>query len=170
MSLSMYDACIPTFVQILSCQTAILDKAAAHAEARKIDPAVLLNARLFPDMFPFKKQVQVMTDFANRACARLSENEIPSHPDTEESFGELKERVSKTIAFIQSLSPQQFDGSDAKTYLIPMGGNRKEEMTGRDYLFHFALPNFYFHATTAYGILRHCGVELGKLDFLQPKN
>jgi hypothetical protein len=168
MSLSMYDACVPTFTQILRCQANILDKAAAYADARKIDHSVMLDARLFPDMFPLKRQVQISTDFANRAAARLSGSEIPSHPDTEQSFGELKERVLKTAAFVSGLQPAQFDGAASKTYSIPMGGDRKEEMTGQNYLFHFALPNFLFHATTAYGILRHSGVEIGKMDFMQP--
>jgi len=168
MSVSIHDSCIPTFVQMLSCQRAILEKAEAHAKARKIDESVLLNARLFPDMFPFKKQIQILTDFCNRAAARLSGSEIPSSSDTEESFAELKERVSKTLSFVTSLKPEQFEGAEAKTFEIPMGGDKKMEMTGQSYLFHFVLPNVVFHAATAYGILRHSGLEIGKINFMQP--
>jgi len=168
MPVSTHDSCIPTFVQMLSCQRAILEKAEAYAAARKIDESVLLNARLFPDMFPFKKQIQILTDFCNRAAARLSGSEIPQCPDTEESFAELKERISKTLAFVTSLKPEQFEGAEEKAFEIPMGGDKKMEMTGQDYLFHFVLPNVVFHAATAYGILRNSGLEIGKLDFMQP--
>jgi hypothetical protein len=168
MAVSTYDAFIPTFAQMLSCQRAILDKAAAYAQARKIDESVLLNARLFPDMFPYSKQIQILTDFCNRAAARLSGSEIPSNTDTEESFAELKARITATLDFISGLKPEQFEGAESKTYEIPMGGDRKTEMTGQDYLFHFVLPNVVFHAATAYGILRHNGLEIGKLDFMQP--
>ena len=168
MSVSTYDAFIPTFVQLLSCQCAIMDKATAYAEVRKIDESVLLNARLFPDMFPYKKQIQILTDFCNRAAARLSGSDIPSNADTEESFAELKARVTSTLDLISGLKPEQFEGAESKTYEIPMGGERKMEMTGQNYLFHFVLPNVVFHAATAYGILRHSGLEIGKLDFMQP--
>jgi hypothetical protein len=168
MSVSTFDACIPTFIQILTCQRAILDKAESYAAARKIDESVLLNARLFPDMFPFKKQIQILTDFCNRAAARLSGSEIPSSDDTEESFSELKQRVTATLDFISRLDPEQFQGSETKTYEIPLGGDKKKEMSGQNYLFHFVLPNVVFHAATAYGILRHNGLQVGKLDFMQP--
>ncbi len=168
MSVSTHDACIPTFVQMLSCQRAILDKAEAYAAARKIDESVLLNARLYPDMFPFKRQIQILTDFCSRAAARLSGSEIPSNPDTEETFAELKKRISATLDFISTLKPEQFEGSETKTFEIPLGGDKKMEMTGKNYLFHFVLPNVVFHAATAFGILRHNGLEIGKLDFMQP--
>lgn len=168
MSLSMYDASIPLFQQLLACHMGIIDKAAAHADAKKIEPSVLVAARLFPDMFAYKKQVQIMTDFANRAAARLSGNEIPSYPDDEQSFGELKARIQKTLAFLGSLKRDAFEGTDTKSFEIPMGGANKKTMTGQEYLIHFALPNFVFHATTAYNILRHNGIEIGKLDFMQP--
>ncbi len=168
MSVSTHDAFIPTFVQMLSCQRAILDKAAAYAEAQKIDESVLLNARLFPNMLPFKKQIQILTDFCNRAAARLSGSEIPSASDTEETFEELKTRITATLDFISTLKPEKFEGAENRTYEIPMGGDRKMEMTGQNYLFHFVLPNVVFHAATAYGILRHNGLEIGKLDFMQP--
>jgi hypothetical protein len=168
MSISTYDASVPMFVQILNCQVVILDKAAAFAEAKNIDAAVLPNARLYADMLPFKKQIQIMTDLANRATARLAALEIPSSPDTEETLGELKARVMKTLAFVKGAKKENFAGSETKSYEIPVGGENKKTMTGQEYLFHFVLPNFIFHATTAYGILRHSGVELGKKDFLQP--
>ena len=164
----MYDASVPTFQQILSCQLAVLDKAKAHAEAKNIDPSVLVNARLYPDMFPFKKQIQILTDLANRGAARLAGVELPSNPDTEETFDELKARITKTLAFVKSVKPEQMVGSEKKAYEIPVGGDKKMSMSGQQYLFHFVLPNLIFHATTAYGILRHSGVELGKKDFLQP--
>lgn len=168
MSVSTYDSFIPTFVQMLSCQRAIIDKAAAYAQSREIDESVLLNARLFPDMFPYKRQIQILTDFCNRAAARLSGSEIPSYPDSEESFEELKSRITSTLDFVSSLKPEQFEGAESKTYEIPMGGDSKMEMTGQNYLFHFVVPNVVFHAATAYGILRHCGLEIGKLDFMKP--
>jgi hypothetical protein len=167
MSVSMYAASVPMFTQILGAQSSILGKAAAYAEAKKIDESVLLSARLFPDMFPFRKQIQIETDFANRASARLSGSDIPSYPDDEGSFGDLQARIAKTLAFLGSLAPEKFEGSETKDFQIPMGGDRKMDMTGKDYLFHFAIPNFLFHATTAYAILRHCGLEIGKLDFMQ---
>jgi hypothetical protein len=170
MSVSIYEASVPTFVQILGAQSSILDKAAAYAEAKKIDEAVLLGSRLFPDMFPFKKQIQVETDFANRGSARLSGSEIPSYPDDEQTIADLKARIAKTLDFIGGLNAAQFDGSETKIFQIPIGGEKKMEMTGKDYLFHFALPNFFFHATTAYAILRHCGLEVGKLDFMQAQS
>lgn len=167
MPVSLYDACVPTFTQILDAQSSILGKATAYAEAKKIEESVLLGARLFPDMLPFKKQIQIETDFANRATARLSGSDIPSYPDDEETFADLKGRIAKTLTFLGGLKPEQFEGSEIKTIKFPIGGERTMEMTGKDYLFHFALPNFLFHATTAYGILRHSGVELGKMDFMQ---
>jgi len=168
MSVSTYDACIPTFVQILRCQQAILGKAEAYAAAKKIDESVLMSARLYPDMFPFKKQIQILTDFCNRAAARLSGSEIPSHPDTEENLSQLKQRIAATLEFVSGLKAEKFEGSESKTYEIPMGGDKKMEMTGQNYLFHFVMPNVVFHAATAYGILRHNGLEIGKLDFMQP--
>lgn len=167
MQLSMYQASVPLFLQVLACQAAILEKAARHAAEKKIEPSALLAARLYPDMFPFTRQVQLTADFPVRACARLAGVEIPSHPDTETSFGELLARIAKAAAFVKRLKPSQIDGSEDKALTIPAG---KETMnfTGRDYLIHFAIPNFLFHATTAYDILRHNGVELGKRDFLQP--
>ena len=167
MALSMYQASVPAFQQILSCQTAILDKAAAYATAKKIEPSVILNARLFPDMFPFTRQVQIMCDFAKGASARLAGAEVPSYADTEASFDELKQRIAKTQGFIGGFKAAQIDGSEARDISLKIGG-QEMNFKGRDYLVNFVMPNFFFHATTAYAILRHCGVELGKRDFMMP--
>ncbi|HVM82905.1 MAG TPA: DUF1993 family protein [Candidatus Binatia bacterium] len=165
MPLSLYDASVPVFRQILGALAAIIDKAAAHAEAKKIDPAVLINARLYPDMFPFQRQVFIATDFGKGASARLAGVEVPKFEDTETTFPELKARIQKTLDFIATLKPAQFEGAETRDVTIQLRGGQ-ETFKGRAYLFHFALPNFYFHATTAYDILRHNGVELGKPDFI----
>ena len=165
MPLSMYQASIPAFRQSLTALSAILGKTAAHAAARKIDPNALLGARLYPDMFTFIRQVQVAADFAKSTAARLAGVELPKFPDNETSFEELQERIGKTVKFLDSLKPGQIDGSEEKTITFPVGG---QPMTfkGQHYLVGFALPNFYFHVTAAYAILRHNGVEIGKRDFL----
>jgi hypothetical protein len=168
MSVSMHEASVPLFQQLLASHLAIIGKAEAHALAKKIDPAALLQARLFPDMFAYVKQVQLSTDFANRCAARLSGSEIPSYPDDEQSFGELKARIHRTLSFLAGLKPEAFHGSDTKTFEIPVGGGKKEAMNGKTYLLHFAIPNFLFHVTTAYSILRHNGIEIGKGDFMMP--
>ena len=167
MSISMYRASVPVFLQILSCTAAILDKAVAHAAAKKIEPQVLLEARLFPDMFSFTRQVQLATDFSKGACARLAGVDPPKYPDTEATFDELKARVAKTIAFIKEFKPSQIDGSEERDISLQMGGQTRT-FKGENYLTSVVLPNFFFHATTAYAILRHNGVELGKQDFLRP--
>jgi hypothetical protein len=166
MSISMYKASAPIFVQFLTSLSALLDKAAAHAEARKIDPSVLLNARLFPDMFPLVRQVRAATDHAINACGKLADAAPPSFSNNEASIPELKDRIAKTIEFIKTLKPAQIDGTEDKqiTFVFPNGNKR--EFTGQGLLLNFCLPNFYFHATTAYDILRHCGVEIGKRDFM----
>jgi len=165
MNLSMYQASVPVYIRILTNLGGILDKGAAHAEARKIDPTVLVNSRLFPDMFTFARQVQIATDHAKGSSARLAGMDPPKFEDTESSFAELKARVDKTIAFLKTLKPEQIDGSEVKTINLKLG---KESLTvqGMPYLLGIALPNFYFHTVTAYDILRHNGVELGKKDFL----
>jgi hypothetical protein len=144
----------------------ILDKIAAHAEAKKIDPSVLLNTRLFPDMFPLVRQVRAATDHAVSACSRLAGVDAPQFGNNEATIAELKERIAKTIAFIRTLTPAQIDGTEdtAITFTFPSGATR--EFTGQSLLLNFCLPNFYFHATTAYDIARQCGVELGKRDFM----
>jgi uncharacterized protein len=162
----MYQASVPAFQKHLHALDGILDKAAAYAAAKKVDPAVLLATRLYLDMFDLTRQVQAATDFAKAAPARLANVVVPSFPDTEKTIPELKERIAKTLAFLETLKPDQMTGSEAKDYTIKVGPN---DMTfkGLDYLLHFALPNFYFHCSTAYAILRHNGVELGKRDFMR---
>ncbi len=165
MSLSMFNATVPPVLQVLSSLSAIIDKAVAHCEARKIDPSVLLNARLFPDMHPLRAQVQIVTDQAKGVVARLAGLEVPSYPDTETSFEELKARLARTIDFVSSISPAQLDGSDTREITLKLGA-REVTFTGERYLTKFVNPNLYFHAATAFGILRHNGVEIGKRDFL----
>ncbi|MWV17508.1 DUF1993 family protein [Pseudomonas sp. L-22-4S-12] len=165
MSLSMYQASIPVFVRMFGNLAAILDKAAVYADAKKIDPAVLLNARLAPDMHPLTRQVQIASDAAKGCAARLAGAEIPSFADSESSFAELQARIQKTLDFIQGFSPAQIDGSEEREVVIRFPG-AELKFSGQDYLLHFVLPNFYFHLTTAYAILRHNGLEIGKMDFL----
>lgn len=165
MSLSMYQASVPPFLQMLNSLSGILEKAEAHALSRKIEPSVLLGTRLTPDMFPLVRQVQLVTDFAKGAAGRLAGVELPKFPDTETSFAELKARIAKTVDFLHSLKPAQIDGSETREITIPIGG-QPQKFTGQNYLIRFALPNFYFHHTTAYAILRQCCVDLGKRDFL----
>jgi uncharacterized protein len=166
MSLTMYQASVPIFLQFLGSLSKILEKAAAHAETKKIDPNVFLTARLFPDMLAFTKQVQIVTDHAKGSLARLAGVEIPNFPDTETSFSELQARISKTIEFVKSFKPEQINGTEEKEIVLTFG-TTKYPFKGQTYLLQFALPNFYFHATTAYDILRHNGVELGKTDFMR---
>lgn len=165
MSSNLHDASVGVFTQFLTSLSAILTKAAAHAEARKIDPSVFVNARIAPDMFPLSRQVQIATDHAKGASARLAGVEPPSFADTETTFPELQQRITKTLEYIKGLKPAQFDGADARDVTLKIAG---QNMTwkGGIYLNHFALPNFYFHCTATYAILRHNGVEVGKRDFL----
>jgi len=165
MSLSMYQASVPVFTRALGNLSKILDKGAAFADSRKIDPSVLINARLAADMFPLSKQVQIATDMAQRGSARLAGVDFANMPDTETTFPKLQERISKTLKFVKSLSASQIDGSEAKPITITVGGNDMT-FTGQVYLLNFVLPNLYFHITAAYLILRHNGVDVGKLDFL----
>jgi len=165
MSFSIYSASAPVFVRILSNLSAILDKAEAHCTERKIAPEALLQFRLYPDMHPLVRQVQIATDMSKGAVARLAGAEVPSYADTETTFDELRARLAKTIDFIKSLKPEQFDGADDRTVTLKTG-NGELVFQGSDYLLGFALPNIHFHATTTYAILRHCGVELGKKDYI----
>jgi hypothetical protein len=165
MTISMHQASAPRFANALNNLSAILDKAAAHAEARKIDPLVLTSARLYPDMFPLTRQVQIACDTAKGAMARLAGVEIPRHEDSEQTFDELKKRIAVTVAFVGGFEPAQVDGSEDKALSIKLG-KMEVNWTGMQYLLGFALPNFYFHLATAYGILRHNGVEIGKRDFI----
>src|SRR5262245_10067990 len=165
MTISMYQASAPRFANTLNNLSAILDKAQAHAEAKKIDPAVLLESRLYPDMFPLVRQVQIASDNAKGAVARLAGVEVPKYEDTEETFADLRARLAKTIDFVESFKPAQIDGSEANDIHRKLGP-REVTWKGMQYLLGFALPNFYFHVVTAYDILRHNGVEVGKRDFI----
>ena len=161
----MYQASAPRFANTLKNLSALLDKAQAHCEAKKIDPAALTAFRLYPDMFPFTRQVQIACDTAKGAVARLAGVEIPKHEDTEQTFAELKARIAKTLDFVNSVKPAQIDGTEAKEVVLKMrAGDVK--FNGMQYLLGHAWPNFYFHVTTAYAILRHNGVEVGKRDFI----
>lgn len=169
MSLSMYQASIPTFIHALNNLSAILGKAAAYAsETNKIAPETLVNARLYPNMFPLSRQVQIASDIVKGFAARISGAEVPSYPDTETTFPELQARIAKTIAFLQSIPAAQVDGTEAKTIKLKVGPNEMT-FTGQDYLLQFVIPNLYFHTTTAYAILRHNGLDIGKADFLGNK-
>ena len=165
MSLSMYQAGIPVVIRYLNNLSTLIDKAVAHCETRKIDPAVLVNYRLSPDMFPFARQVQIASDQVKGMAARLAGVDVPSYPDTETTFADLKARIAKTIAYLNTFKPEQIDGSETKEITLKAGA-AEFKFKGDDYLVGFVLPNFYFHVTTAYAILRHCGVEVGKRDFL----
>lgn len=167
MSLSMYQSSVPVFVKMLSNLSAILKKAAAHAEAKKIEPRALLEARLYPDMFTLTRQVQIVSDNAKGCTARLAGVEVPKFEDNEASFADLEARLQKTIEFMKSVPAEKIDGSEDREVTLP---TRTQSMTfkGMPYLVGFVLPNFYFHLTTAYAILRHNGVEVGKGDFLGP--
>jgi hypothetical protein len=165
MSLSLQTMSVPIFVKTLGNLSAILDKAAAHATAKKIDPSVLLNARLYPDMFPLIRQIQLASDFAKGSVARLAGQEPPKYEDTETTIGELQARIARTIDFMQSLNAAAFAGAETREISLKIR-DTVQKYAGLPYLAHVALPNFFFHATTAYDILRHNGVELGKRDFI----
>jgi uncharacterized protein len=165
MSLTMYQASVPVFDRALGNLSNILKKAAAHAEQHKIDPSVLLAARLYPNMFPLSRQIQIATDMARGGAARLAGIERPVYEDKETSFDDMQARIAKTLEFLHSIKPEQVDGSEDKTITLSIGAT---EMTfvGQPYLLHFVIPNVLFHTATAYDILRHNGVELGKQDFI----
>lgn len=166
MAISMFQASVPVFTARLTALSRVLAKAEANAAERKIDPAVLLGARLSPDMLSLTKQVQIATDHAKGAPSRLAGRDAPRYEDTEASFAELHARLEKTIAYLDSFAPADIDGSEDKPIEMK-AGQRELKFTGMDYLLGFAMPNFYFHIVTAYGILRHNGVPLGKLDFMK---
>ena len=161
----MFDTSVPVFIHFLNSLSAILKKTEAHCEAKKIDPAVMLQMRLYPDMFALTRQVQIATDSAKGAGARLAGIAVPSFPDEEKSFAELQARIARTIDFLRGLTKEQFEGAASRAITLKAGG-RDMSFTGSDYLDRWAKPNFFFHLTTAYAILRHNGVELGKPDFL----
>ncbi len=165
MTISMYQASVPSLIRSLNNLAVILEKGATHAEAKKIEASVLIASRLYPDMLPLSKQVQIASDIARRGVARLAGLDAPAMADDETTFAELITRIHNTIGYLNTLTPAQIDGSEEKEIVLPMG---KESMNfkGMPYLLFFILPNVYFHVTTAYDILRHNGVELGKMDFL----
>ena len=168
MTLSMYQASIPVFKQLLGGLSAVLAKAEAHASAKKIDPNALLQARLYPDMFPLLRQVQVACDFAKSVSARLAGVEVPSFEDQEASFADLQSRIAKTLAFIDSLTTAQMAGSETRQIVTQAGTPKEKIFTGESYLLNYGLPHFFFHTNTAYAVLRHNGVEVGKKDYIGP--
>jgi hypothetical protein len=165
MSLTIFDASIPVFIRMLNNLSAILKKGEDSAEARGIDPLVLTGARLAPDMFPLTRQVQIACDAAKAAAARLAGVEVPSHPDTETTFAELQARIATTIAFLQTFTPEQLADAESRPVTVKMQGT-DFTFTGQTLLFNLVMPNFYFHISTAYDILRHNGVTIGKRDLL----
>ena len=166
MSFSMSKATLPAFEVGLNALSGVLDKGAAYAAAKKIDPTVLVQSRLAPDMFPLSRQVQIACDMAKNGSARLAGVDPPPFEDKETTLDELKARVAKTVAYVKSLDGKKIDASGDREITFPLGPTNKGHMKGDDYLNHFMLPNFYFHCTAAYAILRHCGVDVGKQDFL----
>ena len=165
MTISMYLVSAPRFINTLNNLSGILDKAQAHVEATKIDSAALTTFRLFPNMFTLARQVQIASDTAKGAVARLAGVDIPVYEDTEQTLAELKARIAKTIAFIQTIKPAQLDGTEDKDIVLKRG-EKSTTYKGMQFLLGHALPNFYFHVTTAYNILRHNGVDIGKRDYL----
>jgi hypothetical protein len=165
MTLSMYQASVPRFINALNNLSAILDKAQAHVDAKKLDEATLTSFRLFPDMLPMARQILIATDTAKGLAARLAGVEIPVYDDTEKTLGELKARIAKTVAYLQTFRPEQIDGTENKEIIIKRG-DKETRYNGMQFLLGHAVPNVYFHITTAYNILRHNGVEIGKRDYL----
>ncbi len=165
MTINLYQASMPVFVQQLQAMKGVLAKAEAYAAAKKIQPEVLLNARLFPDMLPFVRQVQIASDFAKGGTARLAGREVPKWEDTEKTFAELQARLDKAIEFVLAVPAEEIIGQEAREVSLPVGGQTMN-FVAQPYLLGFVLPNFFFHASTAYAILRHNGVEIGKRDFI----
>ena len=165
MAISIYDQFVPPFTRMLTNLDNVLKKAEADCEARKIDPSVFINGRLAPDMLPLVRQVQIATDHAKGAASRLAGQEAPKWPDDEKTFADLHERVGKAIAHLKTFKPAQFDGAETRSIELKFP-NGAMTFNGKDYLLNFAVPNFYFHYVTAYAILRHNGVQIGKGDFI----
>lgn len=165
MALSMYQASVPVFARMLTNLKGVVQKAAAHAQARKIDETVLVNARLYPDMLPLAKQIQIASDFARGTAARLAGAEPPSYEDNEKTLTELVARIDRTIEFLRTTKAAEIDGSESREIVRPVRGE-PHKFSGVNYLLQYALPNFFFHATTAYAILRHNGIEVGKQDYI----
>jgi hypothetical protein len=165
MALTMYQACVPVITQMLNGLSVVVDKAAAHVVEKKLDEAALLQARLFPDMFPLARQIKQATDFGRNAPARLAGVEPPAFPDSDTTFAEAKARIAKSLDFVKSFTPVQIDGTEEKD-IAWTAGTRLMSFKGQAYLLHFSLPHFFFHCATAYGILRTNGVEVGKRDYM----
>jgi hypothetical protein len=165
MSLSMYQASVPVFIRMLGNVRSLLEKGAAYAEAKKFDAAVLVQSRLAPDMFPLSRQVQIAADMAKGCAARLAGVDIPKYEDTEATIPDLLARIDKTVAFLKTFKPAQIDGTEDKTISLQMRTGPRE-FKGQPYLLFFVMPNFYFHCTTVYALLRHNGLEIGKPDFI----
>ena len=165
MSLSMYQASVPRFVNALKNLSHILEKAQAHAEAKKIDPLILASSRLYPDMLPLTKQVQIASDTCKGLVSRLAGVDIPSYEDTEKTLVDLQARVTKTMAYVESFTPAQIDGTEDKDIVVKRG-EKETHYKGMQFLLGHAIPNVYFHITTTYNILRHNGVEIGKRDYI----
>ena len=166
MNQPMYAASVPVFKQLLGGLNAILGKAAVHATERKIEPSALLHARLFPDMFPLARQVQIATDFARSVSARLAGVEVPTVADGDQDFAQLQQRIAATIAFIDGLAPAQFEHSAQREIVLRPGTPKERTLAGEAYLLAYGLPQFFFHVTTAYALLRHSGVDIGKRDYM----
>jgi hypothetical protein len=166
MSISLYAASVPVFQQMLNALSEILTKAEAHATAKKIQPEALLQARLYPDMLPFTRQIQIAVDFAKGASARLAGLEVPKYDDTETSFAELQALLAKVLAFIGDIQPAQVDGNEEIEIVLRPGTDKEKRLKGQAYLLTYALPQFFFHVTTAYDLLRHNGIEIGKRDYM----
>ena len=166
MTTYMYTMSVPVFKQLLNSLSAILTKAEVLTTEKKFEPTVLLDARLFPDMFPLIRQVQIATDFAKSVSARLAGVDVPAYDDNEQSFTDLQGRIGKTLSFIESLTPEQFEGSETREIVLRPGTPKEKKMVGHTYLSNYGLPQFFFHVTTAYAILRHNGLEVGKGDFM----
>ncbi|MGB2882757.1 MAG: DUF1993 domain-containing protein [Rhodoferax sp.] len=166
MSISLYTTSVPVFKQMLQALSDVLGKAEAHAQDRKIDPAALLQARLFPDMLPLVRQVQIACDFAKSVSSRLAQVEVAAYEDNEQSIAELQSRISKTIAVLDGLTVDQFTGSETREIVLRPGTPKEKKLSGQSYLLAYGLPQFFFHVTTAYNLLRHNGIEIGKKDFM----
>jgi hypothetical protein len=166
MTISLYAASIPVFKQLLTALGDVLNKAEAHATARKIQPDALLQARLYPDMFPLIRQVQIAVDFAKGVSARLAGVEVPSFSDDDKTFADLQAKLAQVLGFINGLDAALIDGQEAREIITRPGTDKEKRFTGQSYLLSYGLPQFFFHVTTAYAILRHNGVEIGKRDFM----
>ncbi|MBV6272824.1 DUF1993 domain-containing protein [Alcaligenaceae bacterium CGII-47] len=166
MAISLYASSVPVFQQMLNSLDAILSKAEAHATERRIEPDALLQARLYPDMFPFIRQVQIAADFARGTSARLAGAEVPTYDGDEKTFADLHALIKKSLDFINGFTAAQIDGQESRTIVLRPGTPKERQLTGQAYLLSYSLPQFFFHVTTAYALLRHNGVEVGKRDYM----